>query len=115
MNNLKFSENSKDKILKTEDSGRKLRKKIKKGIDKNEVYEELYKKNIYKMEDPYGGKTGDIDGEKIRNFNNISNLTGFVEQESIYNQPIEYGKAIDILHNALYSIDLEPDQENDNE
>ena len=115
MNNLKFSENSKDKILKTEDSGRKLRKKIKKGIDKNEVYEELYKKNIYKMEDPYGGKTGDIDGEKNRNFNNISNLTGFVEQESIYNQPIEYGKAIDILHNALYSIDLEPDQENDNE
>ena len=93
-----------NKILKTEDSGRKITKKIKKGMDKNTIYEEIYKKNVNKMEDPYGME------DKSKNTNNISNITGFIEQDSIYNQPIEYGKAIDILHNALYSIDLEPDQ-----
>ena len=103
--NNKLSPNiNHNKILKTEDSGRKLRKKIKNGVDKNIIYEEIYKKNVYKMEDPYGIE------DKNKNENNISNITGFVEQDSIYNQPIEYGKAIDILHNALYSIDLEPEQ-----
>ena len=108
LNNLKFSPNNKDKILKTEDSGRKITKKIKKGMDKNIIYEEIYKKNVYKMEDPYGSGMG-VE-EKNKNENNVSNITGFIEQDSIYNQPIEYGKAIDILHNALYSIDLEPEQ-----
>ena len=115
MNNLKFSDRNKDKILKTEDSGRKLRNKIKKGIDKNQVYEEIYKTNVYKMDDPYGEGIKNMDDDRNKNFNNISHLTGFNEQDSIYNQPIEYGKAIDILHNALYSIDLEPEQENDND
>ena len=104
LNNLKFSPNNKDKILKTEDSGRKITKKIKKGMDKNIIYEEIYKKNVYKMEDPYGSGMG-VE-EKNKNENNESNITGFIEQDSIYNQPIEYGKAIDILHNQLLSIDL---------
>ena len=103
VNNYKYSPNN-NKILKTEDSGRKLSKKINKGMDKNIIYEEIYKSNVYKMEDPYGIE------DKNKNTNNISNITGFIEQDSIYNQPIEYGKAIDILHNALYSIDLEPEQ-----
>ena len=99
-NNSKYSGNS--KILKTEISAGRLSKRIKKGdMDKNKLYEELYKKNVYKMNDPYGN------GNK----NDESNITGFCEQDSIYNQPIEYGKAIDILHNALYSIDLEPEQD----
>ena len=112
MNNLKFSPNDKNRVLKTEDSGRKISKKIKKGIDKNIIYEEIYKKNVYKMDDPYGSGMGieGLDPEKNKNENNVSSITGFVEQDSIYNQPIEYGKAIDILHNALYSIDLEPEQ-----
>ena len=112
LNNLKFSPNDKNRVLKTEDSGRKISKKIKKGVDKNIIYEEIYKKNVYKMDDPYGSGMG-IGGwepEKNKNENNVSSITGFVEQDSIYNQPIEYGKAIDILHNALYSIDLEPEQ-----
>ena len=64
------------------------------------------------MDDPYGSGMGieGLDPEKNKNENNVSSITGFVEQDSIYNQPIEYGKAIDILHNALYSIDLEPEQ-----
>ena len=64
------------------------------------------------MDDPYGSGIGigEYNDEKNKNENNISNITGFIEQDSIYNQPIEYGKAIDILHNALYSIDLEPEQ-----
>ena len=99
-NNSKYSGNS--KILKTEISAGRLSKRIKKGdMDKNKLYEELYKKNVYKMNDPYGN------GNK----NDESNITGFCEHDSIYNQPIEYGKAIDILHNALYSIDLEPEQD----
>ena len=99
-NNSKYSGNS--KILKTEISAGRLSKRIKKGdMDKNKLDEELYKKNVYKMNDPYGN------GNK----NDESNITGFCEQDSIYNQPIEYGKAIDILHNALYSIDLEPEQD----
>ena len=43
INNLNYSLNS-NKILKTEDSGRKITKKIKKGVDKNIIYEEIYKK-----------------------------------------------------------------------
>ena len=100
LNNSKYSGNS--KILKTEISGGRLSKRIKKGdLDKTKLYEELYKKNVFKMDDPYGN------GNK----NDESNITGFYEHDSIYNQPIEYGKAIDILHNALYSIDLEPEQD----
>ena len=98
LNNSKYSINS--RILKTENNVGKLSKKIKMGeVDKNKLYEELYKKNVCKMDDPYGN------GNK----NDTSNLTGFIEHDSIYNHPIEYGKAIDILHNALYSIDLEPE------
>ena len=106
LNKYKYSPNqvSNNQILKTEDSGRKLTTKIKNGVDKNIIYEEIYKNNVYKMEDPYGME------DKNKNVNNISSVTGYIEQDSIYNQPIEYGKAIDILHNALYSIDLEPDQ-----
>ena len=100
LNNSKYS--GSNKILKTEISDGRLNKKIKKeDMDKNKLYEELYKKNVYKMNDPYGN------GHK----NDESNITGFYEHDSIYNQPIEYGKAIDILHNALYSIDLEPEQD----
>lgn len=100
LDNSKYSGNC--KVLKTEISAGRLSKRIKKGdMDKNKLYEELYKKNVYKMEDPYGN------GNK----NDESNIIGFYEYDSIYNQPIEYGKAIDILHNALYSIDLEPEQD----
>jgi hypothetical protein len=107
LNNSKYSNNY--NILKTESSVVKLSKRIKKGdIDKNTLYEELYKKNICKMDDPYGNDNSN----NKNNRNNASNLTGYTEHDSIYNQPIEYGKAIDILHNELYSIDLEPDDEN---
>ena len=100
LNNSKYSNNN---ILKTESSVVRLNKIIKKGdIDKNTLYEELYKKNICKMDDPYGND----------NTNNKNDITGYTEHDSIYNQPIEYGKAIDILHNELYSLDLEPDDEN---
>ena len=53
------------------------------------------------MNDPYGN------GNK----NDISNMTGFTDYNYIYNQPIEYGKAIEILHYELYSIALEPMEE----
>ena len=103
LNNSKYSINK--NMLKTETSVGKLSKRLKKGdVDKNTLYEELYKKNIYKMDDPYGNSNN--------NKNDVSNMTGYTEHDSIYNQPIEYGKAIDILHNALYSIDLEPEEEN---
>jgi len=99
ISNSKYSNNS-NKILKTENSA--FNKKNKTGeMDKSELYEELYKKNVYKMKDPYGRKDK----------NDISNETGYIEHDSIYNQPIEYGKAIDILHNELYSLDLEPEEE----
>jgi len=103
LNNSKYSINK--NMLKTETSVGRLSKRLKKGdVDKNTLYEELYKKNIYKMDDPYGNGNN--------NKNDVSNMTGYTEHDSIYNQPIEYGKAIDILHNALYSIDLEPEEEN---
>jgi hypothetical protein len=47
INNLNFSQNS-NKILKTEDSGRKITKKMKRGVDKNIIYEEIYKKMCIK-------------------------------------------------------------------
>ena len=104
LNHSNYSLNN--KVLRTEYSAGRISKRIKKGdVDKNKLYEELYKKNIYKMDDPYGNGSGYV------NKNDVSNITGFNEHDSFYNQPIEYGKAIDILHNALYSIDLE--QEND--
>ena len=46
MNNCKYSPN-KIKVVKTEDSGRKLSKKIKNGVDKNIIYEEIYKKTSH--------------------------------------------------------------------
>lgn len=96
LDNSKYSNNN--KILRTESSSGRISKKMKKGeLDKSKLYEELYKKNIHKMNDPYGN------GDK----NDITNMTGFTEQDYIYNHPIEYGRAIDILHNELYSLDLE--------
>jgi hypothetical protein len=97
--NSKYSSN---KIVNTESSNGKVCSKINIGnVDKNKLYEELYKKNVHKMKDPYGN------GNK----NEVSNISTYSEYESIYNQPIEYGKAIDILHNAIYSLDLEPEQD----
>ena len=108
LNNSKYSINS--KVLKTDHSAGRISKRIKTGdVDKSKLYEELYKKNIYKMDDPYGNGNG------FGNKNNASHITGLTEHDSIYNQPIEYGKAIDILHNALYSIDLEPENDDNNE
>ena len=66
INNLNYSLNS-NKILKTEDSGRKITKKIKKGVDKNIIYEEIYKKNVYKMDDPYGSGMGGDEKNKNEN------------------------------------------------
>ena len=100
LNDSKSSNNN--KVLNTESSRSRLSKMAKNvNMDKNKLYENLYRKNIYKMEDPYGN------GNK----NNVSNITRFTEHDSIYNQPIEYGKAIDILHSELYSLDLEQEQE----
>jgi hypothetical protein len=83
-----------------------LSKRIKSGeVDKNHLYEDLYKKTVDKLNDPYGkmSENNDDNNEKIE----------FSEQESIYNQPIEYGKAIDILHNKLFSINLDNDEDDE--
>lgn len=99
-NNSKYSINN-NRTLKTEGSIGRFSKKFNKEMDKSKLYEEIYKNNISKISDPYG--TG--------NKNDVTNMTGMYEHDFIYNQPIEYGKAIDILHNALYSIDLETEQD----
>ena len=99
-NNSKYSNNN-NRTLKTEGSIGRFSKKFNKEMDKSKLYEEIYKNNISKISDPYG--TG--------NKNDVTNMTGMYEHDFIYNQPIEYGKAIDILHNALYSIDLETEQD----
>ena len=102
-NNSKYSinNNNNNRTLKTESSIGKFSKRFNKELDKSKLYEEIYKKNISKISDPYG--TG--------NKNELTNMSGMYEHDFIYNQPIEYGKAIDILHNALYSIDLETEQD----
>ena len=99
-NNSKYSINN-NRTLKTESSIGRFSKRFKKEVDKSKLYEEIYKKNISKISDPYGN------GNK----NEVTNITGMYEHDFIYNQPIEYGKAIDILHNALFSIDLESEQD----
>ena len=99
-NNSKYSINN-NRTLKTEGSIGRFSKKFNKEMDKSKLYEEIYKNNISKISDPYGS------GNK----NDVTNMTGMYEHDFIYNQPIEYGKAIDILHNALYSIDLETEQD----
>ena len=68
LNNSKYSINK--NMLKTETSVGRLSKRLKKGdVDKNTLYEELYKKNIYKMDDPYGNGNN--------NKNDVSNMTGY--------------------------------------
>ena len=114
---LTLSKSNKDKIkdkkynnlfnnysyMNTEYSIGNLSKKVKNGeIDKNKLYEDLYTKSINNLNDPYG---------RVESDNFKSNVIEYVEQESIYNQPIEYGKAIDILHNKLYSINFDNDQD----
>jgi len=98
--NSKYSINN-NRTLKTEGSIGRFSKKFNKEMDKSKLYEEIYKNNISKISDPYGS------GNK----NDVTNMTGMYEHDFFYNQPIEYGKAIDILHNALYSIDLETEQD----
>ena len=114
---LTVSKSNKDKInnkkynnlfnnysyMNTEYSIGNFSKRVKNGeFDKNKLYEDLYTKSINKLSDPYG---------RVENDNFKNNVIEYVEQESIYNQPIEYGKAIDILHNKLYSINLDNDQD----
>ena len=98
--NSKYSINN-NRTLKTEGSIGRFSKKFNKEMDKSKLYEEIYKNNISKISDPYGS------GNK----NDVTNMTGMYEHDFFYNQPIEYGKAIDILHNALYSIDLATEQD----
>ena len=70
-------------------------------IDKNKLFADLYKKTVNKLNDPYG--------KMIENNDDKNGNTDLAE--SIYNQPIEYGKAIDILHNKLYSINFDDDED----
>lgn len=100
------------KRMKTESSITKLRKKINNGeADQDKLYEEIYKKNIFKISNPYNTSRASSGANFKRNNNETNDISGYTEQDSIYQQPIEYGKAIDILHNALYSIDLEAEME----
>ena len=69
--------------------------------DKNKLFADLYKNTVDKLNDPYGKM---IENNDVKNEN-----TDLIE--SIYNQPIEYGKAIDILHNKLYSINFDDDED----
>ena len=83
-----------------------LSKRIQSGeIDKNHLYEDLYKKTFDKLNDPYGkmSENNDDKDKKIE----------LSEQESIYNQPIKYGKAIDFLHNKLFSINLDNNEDDE--
>ena len=106
---INVSENY-DNFLKTDDKnlGRNSthgRKKINfEEIDKNKLYENMYKKNVKKLDNLFG--KSNLESDKNENIGDVSRYT---EEESIYHEPIEYGKAIDLLHNALYSINLEQD------
>ena len=97
-------------ILKTDEKQRSSihgRKKINfDEIDKNKLYEDMYKKNVKQLDNLFG-KNNNL--EKEDKNENIGDVSRFTEEESIYHEPIEYGKAIDLLHNALYSINLEQD------
>ena len=100
----------KNKYINTEYSLDNFNKGIKKEeIDKNQLYEDLYKKSITKLNDPYGKE---FENDNNKNRNEINNLSGYKE-EYFYNHPIQYGKAIDILHNKLYSINLESEEDED--
>ena len=99
--------------LNTEYSLGNLSKKINNGeVDKSKLYEDIYKKNVIKLKDPYGKGIENSVYNKLNNNNNnnISNISENKEDDFIYNRPIEYGKAIDLLHNKLYSINLEQDE-----
>ena len=101
-NNIMFN-NSNNSYMNLEYTLGNFSKRIKNGeFDKNKLYEDLYKKTIDKLKDPYG--------KMIENNDDKNNKIDLVEQDPIYNQPIEYGKAIDILHNKLYSINLDNDE-----
>ena len=76
-------------------------------LDKNKLYEDLYKRNIKRLNNPYG-KGIEYDG--IYKNNKMNKVE---KDDIIYNKPIEYGKAIKILHDKLYDINLESDDDCD--
>lgn len=80
-------------------------------IDTNKLYENLYMKNINSLNNPYG-KGIEKDDDNNLNKNEINDISQNNEYGNIYNQPIEYGKALNILHDKLYSINLENEEDN---
>ncbi len=72
-----------------------------KNIDKNDYYEKVYLKNNF---DPnfnlFTNTINLVNNHKIRN--NVKKI----ENNNIFNKPIDYNKAIQLLHNELYSFDL---------
>lgn len=76
-------------------------------FDKNKLYEDLYKRNIKRLNNPYG-KGIEYDGIYKKN-----KMNKMEKDDIIYNKPIEYGKAIKILHDKLYDINLESDNDYD--
>ena len=67
-------------------------------IDRDQYYEGLYKQNHKKI-----------------NLNNMNTYTlnnnNTNEENLLFNQPIEFGKALEILHNELYSFNLITDED----
>ena len=101
---------NKNKKLDCEYSIKRLSKsnsKRKYEFDKIKLYENLYKKNMKLLNDPYGKEM------KNNNYNLKKNKLNKIEEESFYNCPIEYGKAINILHTKLYSINLDSEDEDE--
>ena len=77
-------------------------------IDRNEYYEKIYLKNSndtyfnnYNNNQFYYKNINNKNNNNINNNNIIQN-----ENKILFNKPIDYNKAVSILHNELYSFNL---------
>ena len=70
-------------------------------IDRDQYYEGLYKQNHKKI---------NINNMNTYTLNNNNNNND-ENQNLLFNQPIEFGKALEILHNELYSFNLITDED----
>jgi len=66
-------------------------------IDRDQYYEGIYKQNHKKV---------NLNSMNTYTLNNNNNN----EDNLLFNQPIEFGKALEILHNELYSFNLDTDE-----
>ena len=101
----KSNKNLNNDIINENNNDNEINNRNYRTIDRNEYYETIYLKN---SNDTYFNNYNNNQYYYCKNINNKNINNNIIQNENniLFNKPIDYNKAVSILHNQLYSFNL---------